>query len=632
MPMRSRSIDRPKSPMVAVSTSAMGSIQKAEVDKYASTHAARRAPSPSVSGHKRSPSPADVKHPPSPSASKPSQRSRPPSPISSKQQPSSPTCVLKPALKLVQRPLITPTVSNITKKGGIPATDSKLKDICEEKRKHEGQTSPASEKEKVASAGKTKEEPSSQTGAGTTSGEEAAKILTEKRELTQELRDREEWERCQKGEERRRKLRPKPQEEAERQRRERERIMEQSIQERLERKKRIEEIMRRTRKVELNSEQSEEKSKNEAIDGDAADEVDGGNLETVDPLANVTEIDSPENVKTPEGLSAETIPTLAYTEQAKAAAQDETEGLVTNADEMAREPENRGCLPVTLATDSRSPENVKTPEGLSAETFPTLAYTEQAKAAAQDETEGLITNGDEMAREPENRDCLPMTLATDSRSPENVKTPEGLSAETFPTLAYTEQAKAAAQDETEGLVTNADEMAREPENRDCLPVTLATDSRSPENVKTPEGLSAETFPTLAYTEQAKAAAEDETEGLVTNGDEMAREPENRDCLPMTLATHSGLSAKDMITPNSEIMDTDEAEHTSNLNGKSSTWTFEDLIEVGVHAKSNVSNAPSESCTQNSSKAVTFAPGPELAFEEDTVMNSLATSEGSNSDL
>nr|XP_020835864.1 ensconsin-like isoform X1 [Phascolarctos cinereus] len=203
MPMRSRSIDRPKSPMVAVSTSAMGSIQKAEVDKYASTHAARRAPSPSVSGHKRSPSPADVKHPPSPSASnRPSQRSRPPSPISSKQQPSSPTCVLKPALKLVQRPLITPTVSNITKKGGIPATDSKLKDICEEKRKHEGQTSPASEKEKVASAGKTKEEPSSQTGAGTTSGEEAAKILTEKRELTQELRDREEWERCQKGEER----------------------------------------------------------------------------------------------------------------------------------------------------------------------------------------------------------------------------------------------------------------------------------------------------------------------------------------------------------------------------------------------------------------------------------------------
>uniref|UniRef100_A0A4X2K114 MAP7 domain containing 3 n=1 Tax=Vombatus ursinus TaxID=29139 RepID=A0A4X2K114_VOMUR len=337
MPMRSRSIDRPKTSVVAVSTNATGFIQKSEVDKYVSTHTARRAPSPSLSARKRSPSPANVKHPPSPSTSnRPTQGSRPPSPVSAKQQQSSPTCVLKPALKPIQRPLITPTVINITKKSRIPETDRKPKDTCEENRKHEQRTSPASEKERVASAGKTKEEPSSKTGAGSTWAEKPAKILVEKLQLARELREREEWERCQKEEERKVKeniekkatedeekreakfsqleetrsleeqqrkteegraqeqerlaelqqqkeeAEAKAQEEAERQRRERERIMEQSIQERLERKKRIEEIMKRTRKVELNSEQSEEKSKNAAVDEDAAHEGDEGRFETAD--------------------------------------------------------------------------------------------------------------------------------------------------------------------------------------------------------------------------------------------------------------------------------------------------------------------------------------------------------------
>ncbi|XP_043830408.1 MAP7 domain-containing protein 3 isoform X2 [Dromiciops gliroides] len=504
MPMRSRSIDRPKTSMAAVSTNATGSMQKSEVDKYASARAARRAPSPSLSTRKRSPSPASVKRPPSPSTSKLTQRSRPPSPITLKQQPSSPISMVKAAFKPVQRPLITPTVTSITKKSRMPETDSKPKDVCEEDRKQEKRTSPASEKDRVASAGKTKEEPSSKTGPGTTSAEEAAKILTGKRQLARELKDREEWERCQKGEERKVKediekkavdneekreaglcqleetrspeeqqqkteenkaqeeqerlaelqqqkeeAEAKAQEEAARQRRERERIMEQSVQERLERKKRIEEIMKRTRKVEQNSEQSEEKSKNEAVDEDDADEADEGSVETVDPLAKVTE--------------------------------------------------------------SGSPEDVKTPGGLSDKTLPKLAYMEQAEAGNRDEAEGLVTNGDEMATEPGNRDYLHMTLATDS----------------------------------------------------------------------------------------------------------------------------SLSAKDMVTPNSEMVVADEAEHTSNLNGKSNTWTLDEIIELGVHAKStklNSSNSPSNSCTQNSSDAATFAPGPKLAFEEDAGMTSLTTSGGSNSDF
>ncbi|XP_027693691.1 ensconsin-like [Vombatus ursinus] len=518
MPMRSRSIDRPKTSVVAVSTNATGFIQKSEVDKYVSTHTARRAPSPSLSARKRSPSPANVKHPPSPSTSnRPTQGSRPPSPVSAKQQQSSPTCVLKPALKPIQRPLITPTVINITKKSRIPETDRKPKDTCEENRKHEQRTSPASEKERVASAGKTKEEPSSKTGAGSTWAEKPAKILVEKLQLARELREREEWERCQKEEERKVKeniekkatedeekreakfsqleetrsleeqqrkteegraqeqerlaelqqqkeeAEAKAQEEAERQRRERERIMEQSIQERLERKKRIEEIMKRTRKVELNSEQSEEKSKNAAVDEDAAHEGDEGRFETAD------------------------------------AAHEGDEGRFETAD------------PPATVTEIDSSENDKTSEGLSAETFPKLAYTEQAEAAAQDEVEGLVTDGDEMATEPENRDCLPVTLATDPR----------------------------------------------------------------------------------------------------------------------------LSAKDMITPNLQTMDAGETDNSSNLNGKSSTWTCKEIIELGIHAKSikfNSSNTPSESCTQNSSDAATFVPGPKLDFEEDAVMNSMASSEGSNSDF
>ncbi|XP_036596071.1 MAP7 domain-containing protein 3 isoform X2 [Trichosurus vulpecula] len=505
MPMRSRSIDRQKTPVVAVSTDATDSIQKSEVDKSASTRAVRRTPSPSLSARKRSPSPANVKRPPSPCTSKPTQRSRPPSPVILKQQPSSPTCVLKPAFKPIQRPSITPTVTNITKKR-IPETDSKPKDVREEDRRREHRTSQASEKERAASAGKTKEEPTSKTGPGTISAEEAAKILTGKRQLARELRDRGDWERSQKGEERKVKddiekkaiedeekreaqlcrleetqsleeqqqkteenrtqeqerlaelqqqkeeAEAKALEEAERQRRERERIMEQSVQERLQRKKRIQEIMRRTRKVEQNSDQSEEKSKNETVDGDAGDatdEADEGSLETVDPPAKVTEIASPENAKTSEGLHA-------------------------NA-------------------------------------FPELAYSEQAEAAARDEAEGLITNGDEMATEPGNRNYLHMTMAADP----------------------------------------------------------------------------------------------------------------------------SFSAKDVVTPNLEIMGADEAEHTSNLNGKSSTWTFEEIIELGVHAistKLNPSNTPPKSCTQNSSDAATFPPGPKLAFEEDAVMNSLTTSRGSNSDI
>ncbi|XP_074134563.1 MAP7 domain-containing protein 3 isoform X7 [Sminthopsis crassicaudata] len=485
MPMRSRSIDRPKTSIVAASAHATGSIQKSEVDKNTSTRTARRAPSPSLLARKRSPSPAHVKRPPSPSTSRLISRSRPPSPITLKQQPSSPTSVLKPAFKPIQRPLITPTVIHITKKSRLPETDSKPKDVYEEDRKQEHRISSASEREKVPSARKTKEgkrharELKHREEWGRSHKEEerirkvkediekkaiedVAKMQSErcrleemrsleeqqqkKTEEEQEQEQEQEQERLTELQQQKEEAEAKAQEEAERQRRERERIMEQSVQERLERKKRIEEIMKRTRKVEQNSEQSEEKSKNEAIDGDDADEADEGSLETVDPLAKVTEMNSPGDVKISRGLRAQN---------------------------------------------------------------------------------------------------------------------------------------------------------------------------------------------LTYTKQAETAASDEIEGLVTNGDEMAAEPGNRDYLHMTLATDRSFSAKDTVTPNSEIVALEETEHTSNLNGKSNTWTFEEIVECGVNAKSsklNHSNISSNSRPQKSSDAATFAPGPKVAFEEDVVINSLTTTRGNNTDL
>ncbi|KAM8966038.1 LOW QUALITY PROTEIN: MAP7 domain-containing protein 3 [Sarcophilus harrisii] len=498
MPMRSRSIDRPKTSIVAaskcyrlfqqfklflISKQSVAidfrdslfclSTQKSEVDKNTYTRTARRAPSPSLLARKRSPSPANVKRPPSPSTSnRLTSRSRPPSPITLKQQPSSPTTVLKPAFKPIQRPLITPTVINITKKSRLLETDSKPKDVYEEDRKQEHRISSASEKEKVPSARKTKEgkrharelknreewERSQKEERKAKEDIEKKAIIDDAKMRLEEMRSLEEQqqkkieeeqeqeqERLTELQQQKEEAEAKAQEEAERQRRERERIMEQSVQERLERKKRIEEIMKRTRKVEQNSEQSEEKSKNEAIDEDDADEADERSLETVDPLA-ITEMNSPDDVKIAGGLHAQN-----------------------------------------------------------------LTYTKQAEIAASNESEGLVTNGDEMATEPGNTDYLHMTLGTD---------------------------------------------------------------------------------------------------------------------------HS-LSAKDTVTPNSEIVAVEETEHTSNLNGKSNAWTFEEIVERGVHAKSsklNPSNTPSNSRPPNSRDAATFAPGPKVAFEEDVVINSLTTTRGNNTDL
>ncbi|KAM9326519.1 LOW QUALITY PROTEIN: MAP7 domain-containing protein 3 [Gastrophryne carolinensis] len=321
-PMRSRSSDRLKSPRSASSGASSAEVsQKPETEKASPPSAGKRPPSPIVALHRRSPSPATTtKRAPSPTLEKKAsssvtQKNRPPSPSLLKQRPPSPTVTHKPVP--IQRPSLTPTVLNATKKGAD--LESKPKDKSQDGGISECKSVQASDKE--ATTTKTKEDSSSRAVSGSTTAEEAAKMLAEKRRLAREQREREEKERIQrqqeekirqeelarKAEEERLRLKEeaklmeekrklereeeerkaqeeklrreleeqerlaelqqqreeaeaKALEEAEKQRLEREKIMQQNKKERLERKKRIEEIMKRTRKTDQADNRNEEMS------------------------------------------------------------------------------------------------------------------------------------------------------------------------------------------------------------------------------------------------------------------------------------------------------------------------------------------------------------------------------------
>nr|XP_056715921.1 MAP7 domain-containing protein 3 [Euleptes europaea] len=347
-PVRSRSIDRLKTVTASASDNiSLERAQKPEAGRTSPSPAGRRAPSPSLSGSGRSPSPAKLgKRPPSPAAIR--QKPRPPSPSILRQRQPSPATVSKPAP--IQRPSLTPNVLNIPKKK--TEVDCKPKEKMNETAGQEQGASPqTSEREIAVNALKTKEDASSKSASGTTTAEEAARVLAEKRRLAREQREREVLERAQKEEEERikkekmakraleesaqrenevrqleeqRKIEEeelqrlaekervrreeeeqekqaelqqqreeaeaKAQEEADRHRQEQERIMQQNMQERLERKKRIEEIMKRTRKAEQNEARNEEKSNEE--DEDVEEEDDLG-LEKQDQPEKANYVDSP---------------------------------------------------------------------------------------------------------------------------------------------------------------------------------------------------------------------------------------------------------------------------------------------------------------------------------------------------
>ncbi|KFP29686.1 Ensconsin, partial [Colius striatus] len=261
VPVRSRSIDRLKSSVSSSDASSPDSTQKSETEKPSPGSGLRRPPSPSVAARRRSPSPANlVKRPPSPSTVR--QKTRPPSPSLSKQRPPSPAPTSKPAP--IQRPPLTPESGSKTVAGTTTAEEAakilaEKRRLAREQREREDQERiQRQEEERIR-----EEEMAKRATEEKARWEEELRKQEEEKRLAYEeqqrqaeeeriRREQEEQEKLAELQHQREEAEAKAQEEAERQRLERERITQQNMQERLERKKRIEEIMKRTRKADQN--------------------------------------------------------------------------------------------------------------------------------------------------------------------------------------------------------------------------------------------------------------------------------------------------------------------------------------------------------------------------------------------
>ncbi|XP_046324087.1 MAP7 domain-containing protein 3 isoform X1 [Marmota monax] len=305
-------------------------VQKPEMDRQTSNPVIKKHPSSNILSNMQSPSPASGCHPPSPVNTMHIQKNRPPSPspVLSKQSVHAPLpCKIIP----VQRTLFVP--DGIVKKKR--ETVSKSPNKCE----------PVSQKQMIS------EESGNKIAPGTMSAEEATKILAEKRRLAREQKDKKEEERlqkemeprkvadviekvdkgqaeelskCEDGQEQENEIKKnkgcqhqdqevllqkgdakiKAQEEADKRKKEQERIMLQNLQERLERKKRIEEIMKRTRKTDVNITKASEISGSNTSEEDEADdedetESDEDSLDTMFSSANGNGRESPNKPKMP---------------------------------------------------------------------------------------------------------------------------------------------------------------------------------------------------------------------------------------------------------------------------------------------------------------------------------------------
>ncbi|XP_071462888.1 MAP7 domain-containing protein 3 isoform X1 [Marmota flaviventris] len=306
-------------------------VQKPEMDRQTSNPVIKKHPSSNILSNMQSPSPASGCHPPSPvNTIRHIQKNRPPSPspVLSKQSVHAPLpCKIIP----VQRTLFVP--DGIVKK--------KRETVSKSPNKYE----PVSQKQMIS------EESGNKIAPGTMSAEEATKILAEKRRLAREQKDKKEEERlqkemeprkvadvrekvdkgqaeelskCEDGQEQENEIKKnkgcqhqdqevllqkgdakiKAQEEADKRKKEQERIMLQNLQERLERKKRIEEIMKRTRKTDVNITKASEISGSNTSEEDEADdedetESDEDSLDTMFPSANGNGRESPNKPKMP---------------------------------------------------------------------------------------------------------------------------------------------------------------------------------------------------------------------------------------------------------------------------------------------------------------------------------------------
>ncbi|XP_075797146.1 MAP7 domain-containing protein 3 isoform X3 [Pelodiscus sinensis] len=508
VPVRSRSIDRLKTTVSSSDPRSPDSAQRSETEKQSPSPAGRRPPSPSVTARRRSPSPANVaKRPSSPSTARQNQKARPPSPSVLKQRPSSPTTVSKPAP--IQRLPLTPSVMSITKKK--PEMECKPKDKSEEGSGQEHGTSPISERETVAIGTKTKEESSSKTILGTTTAEEAAKILAEKRRLAREQKEREDQERIQK--------------------------------------------------------EGEERSKEEEIV-----------KKTEDKAQKEEELNRLE-----EGKRLE----------------DEEQQRQAEEERVCKEQEEQEKL-----------------AELQQQVY--LLGREEAETKAQEEAERQ-----RQERERIMQQNMQERLERKKRIEEIMKRTRKLDQNE----AKNEEKSANEAEEDEDAEEEGElcfEKAHQPEKINGVNLS--------QEVKVQTECSSEFACGLTSKESSvQDMSNMEADEVLANGDEqdVHQRKNNGESLHVTQLMGYRPSAKEMVIQNSEILHVNEADHTieliQNLNGKSNAWTFEEIIDLGVHAKSTKLSSDSiaaDNCNQNLNDVATVPSSPKLAFEDDGTVNSL----------
>uniref|UniRef100_A0A3B3QVG0 Ensconsin-like n=1 Tax=Paramormyrops kingsleyae TaxID=1676925 RepID=A0A3B3QVG0_9TELE len=196
VPMTSRSGDRQKAQSPSpVTGGSDGTQQKKEKEKRFSSPGAKRPASPSSVPRATSPGPGAPfiaqRRPPSPASARQGSCHRPPSPTTGRQQPPSPqpSCRAPP----LQRPALTPTGPPTLRKRDAKQKDGSpvqlLPPYCQDT--PGGSIAP----------NRTKDDSGAKPIAGSTSAEEAAKILSENRRLAREQKEKQEQLRIQREEE-----------------------------------------------------------------------------------------------------------------------------------------------------------------------------------------------------------------------------------------------------------------------------------------------------------------------------------------------------------------------------------------------------------------------------------------------
>ncbi|XP_078544719.1 MAP7 domain-containing protein 3 isoform X8 [Lissotriton helveticus] len=152
----------------------------------------------------------------------------------------------------------------------------------------------------------------------------------------------------------------------------------------------------------------------------------------------------------------------------------------------------------------------------------------------------------------------------------------------------------------------------------------------------------EEFLRCQYANQEEPALQEESKSdgqlIFLNGNEQNYDKENEETPTDEISLqNSSLTSKENIQ-SSDLLQGDKSERidvVQNINGKPTSWTFEEFIDLGVHSKSTKLAPDSitiNNCTQNLIDTAFIPTIPKLAFEEDGAVNLLTKSIDAASDI